>query len=264
MLKPGIVFTILLVLGFVFFAMPLSAQEKEQPLQKQPQQPPILERLEKLEKELARLQANQVPVGTILAYYGTIAPEGWLLCNGKDIPENKVQECQKLIKHLEKVKFLKEGEKPRVPDLSGRFLKGLEQDKVGETGGGITIGDHILGIANLPKHEHNIKHSHKLGQDHRYMMFVTGDGRVRNTFCDMRCPKPECLQKPPNEPRFFPIEYDWGTGNWVKNFYMDIDHTHNDTDSAISGSAGEKDPKLPHSVSESRPPYMTVNYIIKY
>ena len=63
-----------------------------------------------------------MPVGTITAYMGKVAPDGWLLCNGKDIP-TQYKELVNLI-----------GEK--TPDMQGRFLRGLDPTGTIDVDGG--------------------------------------------------------------------------------------------------------------------------------
>jgi microcystin-dependent protein len=56
-----------------------------------------------------------VPTGTIVAYYGTAAPEGWLLCNGDPIPADD-----------QRYDILKILIGAKTPDLRGRFLRGID------------------------------------------------------------------------------------------------------------------------------------------
>jgi hypothetical protein len=56
-----------------------------------------------------------VPSGTIVAYYGTDLPAGWVLCDGRIAPDGR-----------------------RTPDLRNRFIMGLDpasQEKLGVAGG---------------------------------------------------------------------------------------------------------------------------------
>jgi hypothetical protein len=64
----------------------------------------------------ARAQVGAgVPSGTIVAYYGTDLPVGWVLCDGRVAPDGR-----------------------RTPDLRNRFIMGLDptsQETLGATGG---------------------------------------------------------------------------------------------------------------------------------
>jgi microcystin-dependent protein len=85
-----------------------------------------------------------IPVGTIVPYIGSTAPEGWLLCNGALIPEG----CEEL-------KQLIGGN--CVPNLNGRFIVGtgtLDNDSylLKNTGG---KARHKLTIDEMPSHNHN-------------------------------------------------------------------------------------------------------------
>lgn len=57
---------------------------------------------------------NGVPVGTIVSYYGTTEPTGWLFCNGQSLPGDRPEYAalRALIGNS-------------VPDLGGEFLRGL-------------------------------------------------------------------------------------------------------------------------------------------
>jgi hypothetical protein len=55
---------------------------------------------------------DNFPVGTVVAYMGNAAPDGWLLCDGTDVPA----QCRELIKVIG----------PKKPNMQGRFLRGLD------------------------------------------------------------------------------------------------------------------------------------------
>ncbi len=55
---------------------------------------------------------DNFPVGTVIAYMGNSAPDGWLLCDGRSVGDTHIA-LKSLI-----------GEK--TPDLKGRFLRGLD------------------------------------------------------------------------------------------------------------------------------------------
>ena len=65
----------------------------------------------------AHYAANGVPTGSIMQFMGTTAPEGWLMCDGSEIP-------------AEHTKLRAMFSNNRTPNLRGRFLKGAG------TGGG--------------------------------------------------------------------------------------------------------------------------------
>ena len=88
-----------------------------------------------------------MPVGSIVAYYGAKAPDGWLLCDGSAIPNDaKYQELKTL------------SGKSNTPDLRGRTLigagpgAGLSTRTLGEQGG---EENRQLTVAQMPSHNHH-------------------------------------------------------------------------------------------------------------
>jgi microcystin-dependent protein len=79
---------------------------------------------EKLQAVPYAIQAqNGVPSGTIMAYIGTTAPEGWLLCNGSSFPDNP---------YYAQLKTLLGS--TNTPNLNGMFLRGTGTAGTGQTG----------------------------------------------------------------------------------------------------------------------------------
>jgi microcystin-dependent protein len=78
---------------------------------------------EKLQAVPYAIQAqNGVPTGTIMAYVGTTAPVGWLMCDGAPFPDNL---------YYAQLKSLLGS--TNAPDLKGLFLRGVG-DATGYTG----------------------------------------------------------------------------------------------------------------------------------
>lgn len=84
-----------------------------------------------------------VPVGTIVDYYGTTAPNGWLICDGREVPTSMSQ-LRSLI-----------GSK--TPDLRGRFRRMI---------GGNAAGMGVAQDQNTGAHNHRYK---------RYVGYASGD-----------------------------------------------------------------------------------------
>lgn len=87
-----------------------------------------------------------MPVGAILAYGGSAAPEGWLLCNGQPIDEARFSALQKVINAK------------TTPDLRSRFIVGAGQGYglsnylLGEQKG---EEKHKLSVSEMPAHSHS-------------------------------------------------------------------------------------------------------------
>lgn len=83
--------------------------------------------------ELSQRINSAIPVGTIVAYYGTTAPNGWLICDGRSCAGT---ELAKMIGN-------------NVPDLRGRFLRMIGGNAAGM---GIAQGDCIRNITGEASH----------------------------------------------------------------------------------------------------------------
>lgn len=88
-----------------------------------------------------------MPVGSIIAYHGATAPDGWLLCDGSAIPaEAKYADLRALLPTS------------TTPDLRGRTLIGAGQGvelslrSLGQQGG---EENHKLTIDEMPAHHHH-------------------------------------------------------------------------------------------------------------
>jgi microcystin-dependent protein len=82
-----------------------------------------------------------MPVGSIVAFGGNAAPDGWLLCNGQAIPAGDAYSELKAVLGQN-----------NVPDLSGRTLIGVSgSHPLKQTGGAET---HTLTVNEMPSHNH--------------------------------------------------------------------------------------------------------------
>lgn len=133
---------------------------------------PILPRQQILTAPYAFNALHGVPVGTVVAFYGNTAPEGWLLCQGQAIPnEDKYQKLRELIGN-------------NTPDLRGRTIVGagqgdsLTERKLGDKGG---EENHTLTINEMPSHTHDIKGSNDVQNDGRPTLTGPGTGWTERT-----------------------------------------------------------------------------------
>lgn len=111
---------------------------------------------EKLQAVPYAIQAqNGVPTGTIMAYVGATAPEGWLLCNGAVFTDNATNA---------QLKALLGG--TTTPNLNGMFLRGTGTAGTGQSGPTLKqiqqddTKSHLHAInintSNHPGHQHNM------------------------------------------------------------------------------------------------------------
>lgn len=120
-------------------------------------------------------EVNLAPTGAILAYAGTTAPTGWLLCDGAAVSRTTYA---RLFAKIADTFGVGDGVTTfNVPDLRGRFPLGLDNlggssanrvtDTDADTLGGAD-GDETKTIAeaNLPAHVHTIAHTHTINHVH--------------------------------------------------------------------------------------------------
>lgn len=87
---------------------------------------------------------NPLPVGSIIAYGGSEAPNGWLLCDGRTISQATYPNLVAVIG-------------TSVPDLRSRFIigagqgNGLSNYPIKSTGGMETV---TLNVDQMPSHQH--------------------------------------------------------------------------------------------------------------
>jgi microcystin-dependent protein len=82
------------------------------------------------------------PVGSVIAYLGRVAPDGWLFCNGQQIPNDPKYDQLKQVLGT-----------PNIPDLTGRSLIGSGGNYIlGKKDGEAT---HTLTVSEMPAHTHN-------------------------------------------------------------------------------------------------------------
>lgn len=85
------------------------------------------------------------PAGVIAAFAGSVAPTGWLLCDGREYDRRTYPALAAVFGN---------GVKFRVPDLRGRTVLGVNAaHKLGELGG---EEQHVLTVDEMPRHSHQI------------------------------------------------------------------------------------------------------------
>jgi microcystin-dependent protein len=89
---------------------------------------------------VATMAENGVPVGTIVAYAGSVAPAGWLFCHGAALSGVETNALRALIG-------------ANVPDLRGAFLRGSGTS--GIAGKGQHIGPNLLTMQDDTYKSHN-------------------------------------------------------------------------------------------------------------
>lgn len=175
-----------------------------------------------------RTSPNLVPAGAITQFAGVSAPAGWLLCNGQAISRTTYAD---LFAVIGTTYGTGDGSTTfNLPDLRDKFPIGKNAGALGSTGGSSTK---TLTTANLPAHTHGNKS-------------ITGD--VGQVICtDLHYTSSRLsFTAMDNVPYANSVNEDARR----RVIHMDASHEH---DSVGEGQA-----------FDSMPPYITLNYIIKY
>ena len=93
---------------------------------------------------------NGVPTGFIMPFAGSVAPNGWALCNGAALPENATELKALLASN-------------NAPDLRGFFLRGAEKNTVA----GFTSNEgHGGPLLNQRQQDDVLRHNHSTDHGH--------------------------------------------------------------------------------------------------
>ncbi len=110
-----------------------------------------------------------IPVGTVVPYAGSSAPEGWLMCDGEPFDTSKYPDLYNVLGS------------DTPPNLIDRFITGAGDDyDLNDTGG---LDKVPLTVDEMPSHNHNPDSDFKyvLKQDHTYTVIKTdGEGDEPN------------------------------------------------------------------------------------
>lgn len=181
---------------------------------------------------------NGVPSGTIMAYVGTTAPVGWLICDGSSFPDNP---------YYAQLKALLGG--LTTPNLSARYLRGTG---VQEGRGGIALKG--TQYDELRQHAHGVNittttnGSHEHNGGNGFNQLLRADNRFWVNWGNTSSTTPT---NPGQDPQNRVNVYDH------VNVPFAGDHTH--LVSGNTASAGSAD----GAYGDTRPYSYGVNYIIK-
>lgn len=163
--------------------------------------------------------AGAVPPGTVTAFAGKTAPNGWLMCDGQSYSISTYRDLYNAIGTT----YGGYGQSFQVPDLRGRFPVGKDTGTFATLGGKGGEEKHTLTVAEMPAHQHS-------GNDRAWH-----DKQKRN-----------------GQQWFVGLSHD--RGSWMSNAAND-GLTNQDTETGTTGG------NQPHN---NLPPYISLNFIIKY
>ena len=163
--------------------------------------------------------AGAVPPGTVTAFAGKTAPNGWLMCDGQSYSISTYRDLYNAIGTT----YGGYGQSFQVPDLRGRFPVGKDTGTFATLGGKGGEEKHTLTIQEMPSHQHPMNET------------VYLDTRVRG-----------------GTQLFF--NDNSSGGRWLST----KKHDNLDFSDIASGATGGGQPH------NNLPPYISLNYIIKY
>lgn len=163
--------------------------------------------------------AGAVPPGTVTAFAGKTAPNGWLLCDGQSYSISTYRDLYNAIGTT----YGGYGQSFQVPDLRGRFPVGKDTGTFATLGGKGGEEKHTLTVAEMPAHQHS-------GNDRAWH-----DKQKRN-----------------GQQWFVGLSHD--RGSWMSNAAND-GLTNQDTETGTTGG---------NQAHNNLPPYISLNFIIKY
>lgn len=103
---------------------------------------------------LDAIVAGQNPVGTVLAFAGTTAPSGWLMCDGSAVSRTTYRNLFALV---ETTYGVGDGSTTfGLPDLRGKVIAGFWSGSANFGNFGATVGNenHTLTVSEIPSHDH--------------------------------------------------------------------------------------------------------------
>jgi microcystin-dependent protein len=181
-----------------------------------------------------------LPIGIVLPYATTNAPEGWLVCNGQEVSKITYASLWNVISTTFGVATDPDNNF-KLPDLRGRVIvgdgtgNGLSNRNIGQTGGAET---HTLTTSEIPAHNHTGTTSTDGNHTHQLNMVETDDGNFSN------------------QPGQHPVG-DANKGNGDDHFInTESAGTHNHTFTTNNTGGGQA-----HNIMQ---PFTVLNYIIKY
>jgi len=164
------------------------------------------------------------PVGSVIAFAGSTAPDGWLLCDGSNYSSANFPDLHAVIG----TSFGSTGGNFHVPDLRTRVPVGLSSSntqfqEIGDVGG---AAEHTLSVGEMPSHQHDVA---RRDIDDRGMGWASVQANGQNGMVS---------------------SYSYGSDN----------NTYHPSDS----DAYHAKPTGADSSHNNMPPFVVMNYIIKY
>ena len=203
-----------------------------------------------------------VPAGCVMMWAGQNIPDGWFLCDGASKSKNNFPELFAALGYT----YGGLGLSFNLPDFDDKFPKGNPT-----TNGSGNIGgqkEFAITKANLPPHKHSIAHGHSAsssssGSHYHHVPFDNGGGGSY---------PPQTMNNPI-------LHFDSGVWNPSPSYEGEISgaspngnpkttssgsHSHSITVGSSSANSGDNSAEFKSQKIENEPPFLSIQYIIKY
>jgi microcystin-dependent protein len=195
-----------------------------------------------------RVTGATVPVGSVMPYAGTVAPDGWLMCNGSSTAGFPALAA--LVG-------------ANTPDLRGRFPLGKTASGTGSTLLG-TGGSTTIATGNLPSHNHSINHDHPnvtstgMSANATLGHTITDPGHAHNTNSDSYLFQYQAGVNQSADGVTFPGRLSTTNTTGISIANHNVAHTHDVDVPNFTGTSGSTG-----SGTAYFQPFLALNFIIK-
>ena len=217
---------------------------------------------------------DQIPIGFVIPFAGSIAPDKYLICNGSEISKSLYNKLYNIIG--DSYGTAGDPENFKLPSAAGRTIIGaglglnLTQRNIGDKGG---TEAEKLGISQIPSHSHTISdnHTHSVtdaGHSHN----LTDNGHTHNTSGysiisrgQATCWRPDGSGAPESYALNINSVSTTNSSNQTTNSKTGITINNSQSNISIDAKTGSISLNTTggDQAHNNMPPYLVMNYIIK-
>jgi len=205
-----------------------------------------------------------LPAGSLMSFFGTEAPPGWLVADGSIIDSTDSPELEPLVSHLRKIGpdfAIQENEHAaRLPDLRGVFLRGQNLGRSPSTGNPMP-GVDTVGLYQM---DGTRKRSYKVTTEGEHTHPISGAGQHKHNIHFTGHTRNDSA--PVNPPLLSNNDWDPKYTSYIDKLTDDAGAHSHTAESGGSHSHTVMDPECESgdACAETRPRNVTVLFLIKY